>query len=200
MRSSKVPALLAVLLAGCFAQLEDQSVTISRPLCNGAPCVPGNSASLNSVLQASGYNTIKVSFGDQPLLKSSTSVGPATVTTSLMLNQAQMNMKTAGNFQQVTSLTLLAAPRMSNGTPGDDPCSGATPPCPTLATYTQATGGTANQSLVLKGNGSDLVALIDPTTHELIIEIRATGNAPSDTVWDADVSMDMALKSRANIP
>ncbi len=201
MRSSRVPALLAALLTGCFAQLEDQSVSVSRPLCNGAPCVPGNSASLNAVLQASGYNTIKVSFGDQPLLKSSTSVGPATVTTSLVLNQAQLNLKTAGgNFSQVNSLTLLAAPRMSNGTPGDDPCAGASPACPTLAVYSQATDGIANQSIVLKGNGSDLVAHIDSTTHELIIEIQATGNAPSNTTWDADVSMDMALKSRANIP
>jgi hypothetical protein len=201
MKSSRVPALLAAVLTGCFAQLEDQSVTLSRPLCNGAPCVPGNSASLNTVLQASGYNTIKVSFGDQPLLKSSTSIGPATVTTSLVLNQAQMNLKPAGgNFSQVNSLSLLAAPRMSNGTPGDDPCAGAIPACPTLAVYTQATDGIANQSIVLKGNGSDLVALIDATTHELIIEIRATGNAPSDTVWDADVAMDMALKARANIP
>ena len=52
MRSSKVPALLALLLAGCFAQLEDQSVIISRPLCSGAPCVPGGSANLNTVLRS----------------------------------------------------------------------------------------------------------------------------------------------------
>jgi hypothetical protein len=201
MRSSKVPALLAaLLLAGCFAQLEAQSVTVSRPLCNGAPCVPGGGANLNAALQASGYNTIKVSFGDQPLLKSSTSVGPATVSTSLLLNQAQFDITSAGgNFQQVTSLTLLAAPRMSTGS-GDDPCAGATPACPTLAAYSQATDGTANQTLVLKGTGSDLVALIDSTTHELIVEITASGNAPGTALWDADVSMDMALKSRANIP
>src|SRR3981189_534987 len=143
MRSSKVPALLAaLLLAGCFAQLEAQSVTVSRPLCNGAPCVPGGGANLNAALQASGYNTIKVSFGDQPLLKSSTSVGPATVSTSLLVNQAVFAMKTAGgDFQNVTSLPLLSAPRMSVGS-GDDPCAAATTPCPTLATYTKATDGT----------------------------------------------------------
>ena len=201
MRSSKVPALLAALLvAGCFAQLEDQSVTVSRPLCNGAPCVPGGGANLNAALQASGYNTFKISFGDQPLLASSTSVGPATVTTSLLLNQAQFNMTTAGgNFQQVTSFTLLRAPRMSVGS-GDDPCAGATPACPTLAVYTQATDGTANQTLLLKGNGTDLIPLINATTHELIIEITATGQAPSPALWDADASIDMALKARANIP
>src|SRR6267378_3256296 len=149
MRSSKVPALLAVLLAGCFAQLEDKSVTISRPLCNGAPCVPGSGANLNTALQASGYNTFKVSFGDQPLLKSSTSVGPATVSTSLLVNQAVFAMKTAGgDFQNVTSLTLLSAPRMSVGS-GDDPCAAATPACPTLAVYTKATDGTATQMVVL---------------------------------------------------
>ena len=43
-------------------------------------------------------------MGDQPLLKSSTSVGPATVSTSLVLNQGQFAMKTAGDFSQVTSL------------------------------------------------------------------------------------------------
>ena len=199
MRSSKVPALLAVLLAGCFAQLEDHSVSISRPLCAGAPCVPGSGANLNTALQASGYNTFKVSFGDQPLLKSSTSVGPATVSTSLLVNQAQFAMKTAGDFSAVQSLTLLRAPGMStSGNP--DPCAGVTPPCPTLAAYTQATDGTAMQTVVLKGTGIDLIPLIDPTTHELIIEIRATGNAPSTALWDADASMDMALKSRANLP
>jgi hypothetical protein len=198
MRSSKVPALLAVLLAGCFAQLEDQSVTVSRPLCNGAPCVPGSGANLNAALQASGYNTFKISFGDQPLLKSSTSVGPATVSTSLLVNQAQFAMKTAGDFSAVQSLTLLAAPSMSVS--GNDPCAGAIPACPTLAAYTQATDGTATQTLVLKGTGIDLIPLINPTTHELIVEIRASGNAPSTALWDADASMDMALKSRANLP
>jgi hypothetical protein len=198
MRSSKVPALLAVLLAGCFAQLEDRSVSISRPLCSGAPCVPGSSANLNTALQASGYNTFKVSFGDQPLLKSSTSVGPTTVSTSLVVNQAQFAMKTAGDFSAVQSLTLLAAPSMSVS--GNDPCAAATPACPTLAAYTQATDGTAMQTVVLKGTGIDLIPLINATTHELIIEIRATGNAPSTALWDADASMDMALKSRANLP
>src|SRR5882672_7380441 len=201
MRSSKVPALLAALLvAGCFAQLEDQSVTVTRPLCNGAPCVPGGGANLNAALQASGYNTFKISFGDQPLLTSSTSVGPATVTTSLLLNQAQFNMTTAGgNFQQVKSFTLLAAPAMSSGG-NPDPCAPPAPTCPTLATYTQATDGTANQTLVLKGTGADLIPLINATTHELIIEITATGQAPSPAVWDANASMDMALKARANLP
>ena len=66
--------------------------------------------------------------------------------------------------------------------------------------YSQATDGPAMQTVVLRGNGSDLVSLIDPTTHELIIEIQASGQAPSPAVWDADVSMGMALKSRANYP
>jgi hypothetical protein len=199
MRSSKVPALLAVLLAGCFAQLEDKSVTISRPLCNGAPCVPGSGANLNTALQASGYNTIKVSFGDQPLLKSSTSVGPATVSTSLLVNQAQFTMKTAGEFSQVDSLTLLRAPAMSTaGTP--DPCAPPAPACPTLAVYTKATDGPATQTLVLKGTGVDLIPLINATTHELIVEITATGQAPAPALWDADASMDMYLTSRAKFP
>jgi len=58
-------------------------------------------------------------------------------------------MKTAGDFSQVNSLTLLKAPAMSTaGTP--DPCAGATPACPTLATYTKATDVLRPRQLVLK--------------------------------------------------
>jgi hypothetical protein len=88
---------------------------------------------------------------------------------------------------------------MSTGS-GDDPCLGANPPCPTLAAYTKATDGTATQTLVLKGTGVDLIPLINATTYDLILEITATGQAPSQALWDADASMDMALKSRANLP
>jgi len=65
----------------------------------------------------------------------------------------------------------LAAPRISAGS-GDDPCAGANPACRRLAVYTQATDGTANQTLLLKGNGTYLIPLINATTHELIIEIQ----------------------------
>lgn len=200
MRNLKTIALLLLPLLGCFAQLEDQSVTIKHSLCgaSGPDCVPGNGASL-TIVQVSGSNTFTVNFGDQPLLKPSTALGPATLNTSLLVNQAAFDMITAGaDFSGVNTAQVLRAPRQSAG-PGDDPCAG-TANCPVLATYDKATDGAATRHLALKGIGSDIVKLIDPTTHQIIIEIIASGTAPSPALWNADVSMDMGLNSRVNFP
>jgi hypothetical protein len=199
MRNLRAIALLLTPLMGCYAQLENPSVTMTHPLCPaGTDCVPGGSSSL-SVIQVSGTNTFVVDFGDQPLLQSSSEIGPATVKTSLILNQALFDMTTSGaDFTGVNTIQLLSAPRESTG-PGDDPCAPPTS-CPILAAYDSSTDGTANQRIVLRGNGSDLISLIDPTTHRLVIEIQASGQAPSPPLWSADVSMDMALTSRADFP
>ena len=52
----------------------------------------------------------------------------------------------------------------------------------------------------MKANGTDLINLISQTSHSMILEIKATGTAPAPAVWNADVSLDMSLKSRANFP
>ena len=197
MRNGKLVAVLFAPLLGCYAQLEAPDVSVSHSLCSAGDCVPGGGAPL-AIIQVSGLNTFVVDFGNQPLLQPSTSIGPTTLNTSLILNQAAFDMTTSGaDFTGVTSVRLLSAPRQSTG-PGDDPCAGGT--CPTLALYQQSVDGVSNQRLVLKGNGSDLVPLIDPTSHQMIVEIQATGTAPSPPAWNATVSMDMALKSRANLP
>lgn len=200
MRNGKIIALFLAPLLGCYAQLEAPDIAVSHTLCSAGDCVPGAGQSL-TIIQVSGLNTFVVDFGNQPLLKPSNSLGPTTLNTSLILNQAAFDMKTAGgDFKGVTSVRLLRAPREANpAVPGDDPC--ATPgSCPTLALYQQSVDGVSDQRLVLKGNGSDLVSFIDQTTHQLIIEIQASGTAPAPALWNADVSMDMALKSRANFP
>ena len=202
MRNLKTIALLLLPLLGCFAQLEDQSVTIKHSLCgaSGPDCVPGSGASL-TIVQVSGSNTFTVNFGDQPLFKPSTALGPATLNTSLLINQAAFDMTTTGSgadFSGVNTAQVLAAPRQSTG-PGDDPCA-APANCPVLAIYNKATDGAATRHLALKGNGSDIVKLIDQTTHQIIIEITASGTAPTPALWNADVSMDMGLNSRANFP
>jgi hypothetical protein len=199
MRNTTVMALLLAPLVGCFAQIEDPSVVMTHPLCpTGTDCVPGGGTSL-SYFQVSGTNTFVVNFGDQPLLKSSTSVGPATVNTKLILNRAMFDMKTTNaDFTGVTSVKLVVAPRQSTG-PSDDPCAAPTN-CPVLAQYTQSPGNVANQQIVLSGNSSDLITYIDQASHQMIIEIQATGTAPTPPLWSADVSMDMAFESRANFP
>ena len=198
MRNSKAIALLIGPLVGCYAQLENPSISVSHPLCTGnTNCIPGGPGVPLSVTPAGG-NTFTVPFGDQPLLKPSSSLGPATLNTSLLMNRATFDMRTAGaDFMNVDSVTLRAALQPANP-PGSDPCATASN-CVTIATYVKSTDGTANQQIVLKGNGSDLVNYINNTSHDLTIQIQATGFAPN-TPWNADVSMDMALKARANFP
>jgi len=202
MRTLKTIVLIALpLLAGCFAQLETDGMTMTHSLCSGgSDCVPGGGASLTMV-QVSGSNTFTVAFGDQPLLKPSSELGPATLKTSLLLNGAAFDMTTTGSgadFSGVQTIQLLVAPRQSTG-PGDDPCAAPTN-CAILASYNQSTDGTAGRHLALKGNGADLINFISQSTHDLILEIKAQGTAPQPALWNADVSMDMALTSRANFP
>jgi hypothetical protein len=199
MPNRTVIALILLPLLGCFVQVENDSIVLTHNLCGtGTNCIPGGGAPL-SLIQVSGTNTFTVDFGDQPLLQPSTEVGPATLTTSLLLNQAAFDMATSGaNFNGVSSVQLVVAPRASTG-PGDDPCAAPTT-CPAIASYNQATDGVADQHITLRGNGSDMVNYIDQTAHSLIVEIKAQGTAPSAASWNADVSMDMALKSRAKFP
>jgi hypothetical protein len=197
MRNEKLIALLFAPLLGCYAQIEAPDVMMTHTLCSAGDCVPGGAAPL-SIIQVSGSNTFTVDFGDQPLLAPSTTVGPTTVNTKLILNQGAFDMKTSGgDFKNVDNAQLLA---VNPGAPASgDPCATASN-CTAIAAYTKTTDGQADQHLVLKGNGSDLVSFIRPTTHQLILEIQATGLAPSPPLWNADVSMDMSLTSRANIP
>jgi hypothetical protein len=197
MRNAKLTALLLVPLLSCYAQLEVPGVTMTHTLCSAADCVPGGGAPLN-LIQVSGANTFTVDFGDQPLLQPSNAIGPTTLKTSLILNQGAFDMKTAGgDFKNVDTVQLLAVhPGVA---PGGDPCATASN-CTAVAAYTKTTDGQADQHLVLKGNGIDLVALIDQSTHSLVLEIKASVQAPTPALWNADVSIDMSLTSRANFP
>jgi hypothetical protein len=197
MRNAKLVALLCAPLLGCFAQLDAPGIAMSHTLCSGAPCVPGGGAPL-SVIQVSGANTFVVNFGDQPLLKPSTDVGPATLKSTAVLNNGAFDMITSGtDFSGVQTVTLLA---VNPGVPNSgDPCATASN-CTTVATYDRTTDGAATAHLPLKGNASDLVKLIDQTSHTLTLEIRATGTAPSAALWNATVSIDISLNSKANFP
>ena len=111
MRNLKAISLLLLPLFGCFAQLENPDIALSHNLCGGtANCMPG--ALPLGLMQISGQNTFTVDFGDQPLLQPSTAVGPATVNTSLILGGAGIQLQNAasGDFSQVATISLLAAP------------------------------------------------------------------------------------------
>ncbi|SRR5258708_31410 len=192
-------ALLAASLVSCYAQVEDSSVVVTHSLCtpSTADCLPGGGASIS--FNASGGSTFTVNFGDVPLLKSTASFGPATLRTTLVLNRSTFNMGTPGaSFSGITQVQLLSAPRASTG-PTDDPCRPPTT-CPVIATYDKVTDGPADQQVLLKTQVANLVDLIDPTTHQIIFEVRAQGTAPAPLLWRADFALDLGIKSRAGIP
>jgi len=199
-----LPLFLPLLLAGCFAQIEDSSVSLTQPLCSSATsdCIPGAGQPL-SVVRANGTNTVTVPLGDQNFFKPETSLGPTKLVSKLVLNQATLDILTAGSdFSGVTEMTILSAPRESTG-PSDDPCApGSSPSCTTLASYTQA-GSPAGKQLILKGAGADVISLIDQTKHQLVIQVRGKGSAPgsiSAPLWNANLTVDLALKARVNFP
>ena len=198
-----LPVFLALLLGGCFAQIEDSSVSLTQPLCPTATsnCIPGAGQPL-SVIRANGTNTVTIPLGDQNFFKPETSLGPTKLVSKLVLNQATLDMLTAGSdFSGVTEMTILSAPRESTG-PSDDPCAPGSPPCTVLASYLQ-TGPPAGQQLILKGAGADVISLIDQTKHQLVIQVRGKGSAPgsiASPLWNANLTVDMALKARVTFP
>jgi hypothetical protein len=192
MRNLKAISLLILPLFGCFAQLENPDIALIHNLCGGtATCMPGGAPL--GLIQITGANTFSVDFGDQPLLQPSTSIGPATVNTVLILSGGSIQLQDAasGDFSQVTSLSLFAAPDTSTD------CSTAGT-CTVLADYVRTRDGAANQTITLKGRGVDLITFIS-TSHSMNLQLQASGTGPSGA-WNADVSMDMALKARANFP
>jgi hypothetical protein len=193
MRNLKAITLLLPLF-GCFAQVENPAITLTHNLCGGSTnCMPG--ALPLGLIQISGQNTFTVDFGDQPLLQPSSEVGPATLNTSLVLGSGAVQLQSAasGDFANVQTVSLLAAP-----TPTTD-CQSAGSNCTVLADYDRTRDGAANQSLVLKGRSVDLINYISTASHSLDLQLQATGTGPA-SAWNAEVSMDMALKSRAKFP
>jgi hypothetical protein len=187
-------------LASCYAQVEDGSVQITHSLCSPSTnnCIPGGGVAL-STFKANGNNTFTVPVADVPFLNGSKSLGPATVNTTIALNNSTFDMITAGaDFKGLTQVQLLKAPRASTG-PTDDPCA-APANCPVLAAYNQATDGVADQHVVLKSQVSNLIDFIDQTNHNIIFEVSAKGNAPQPAFWSADFTMDLGLKARAGVP
>jgi hypothetical protein len=197
MRNLKAICLLIPML-GCYAQLENPSILLTHNLCGGTTnCMPGGA--MLGLLQVSGQNTFNVDFGNQPLLKPTSDLGPTTLKTAIALNSAEFDLQpqAGADFSGVNSVSLLAAINPP-GTPGGDPCATASN-CTVIADFDKTRDGAANQKLVLRSKGIDLINLINQTNHQLMLEIQATGNGPG-TNWNADVSMDIAVTSRANFP
>ncbi len=187
--------LLALpLLAGCYAQVEDSSIILTQTqICNTAPGCAGNSTPLT--LTSNFIPKILFDLGDSGLLTSSESKqGPLTFDTSFVLNKATVTMTTASNFSGVRTVDLRAA--LSTGT-GTDPCAVISPTCKSIASYDSTRDGPATQTLVMKGSGVNLLDFQN-AMHQVTIVARATGNAPAAPTWNADLEVDVAIKSRGS--
>src|SRR5262249_2160454 len=194
MRNPKAISLLVFPLLGCFAQVENPSITVSHNLCGGTTnCMPG--AMPLDLVQISGQNTFAVNFGDQPLLKPSSDLGPTTLKTALALSgvAVQLQNPASGNFNNVNWIKLYAAPAATTD------CRTTGSNCTLLADFDRTRDGQANQTLTLRSQGTDLINYISTTSHTLVLQFNANGTGPGGA-WNADVSMDMAMTSRANFP
>jgi hypothetical protein len=63
--------------------------------------------------------------------------------------------------------------------------------------------GPADQTLLLRGQGQNMIDVINSSSHSLILEIQASGNAPgsiSVPLWNASLDLDLALTARASFP
>src|SRR3954468_2984618 len=155
MRNLKAVSLLLLPLLGCYAEVDNPSISLSHNLCGGTTnCMPGGVPL--SLIQISGQNTFSVDFGDQPLLQPSTGLGPATLKTSLILNGAsvQLQSSASGNFNQVTRISLLNAPSATTD------CSASGNNCTLLADFDSTRDGQANQTITLRGANVDLINFI----------------------------------------
>jgi hypothetical protein len=194
MRNLKAVSLLLLPLLGCYAEVENPSISLSHNLCGGTTnCMPGGLPL--GLIQISGQNTFTVDFGDQPLLQPSTGLGPTTLKTTLILNGAavQLQNSASGNFNQVTKISLLNAPTATTD------CSASGSTCTLLADFDSTRDGPANQTITLRGANIDLINFIAAATHSMNLQLQASGTGPANA-WNAEVSMDMALTSRANFP
>src|SRR2546425_12357986 len=142
MRNLKAISLLLLPLFGCFAQIENPDITLTHNLCGGTTnCMPG--ALPLGLIQISGQNTFTVNFGDQPLLQPSSSLGPATLNTSLILNGAGVRLQSSagGDFKNVAAIRLLPGPAATTD------CSASGSNCTLLADYDRNRADTADQSI-----------------------------------------------------
>ena len=196
-------AVLVAQLTGCYVQVEDDSVQVTHSLCpsSAGDCIPGGGVTPINAFNSSGSNMFTVNLGDVPLLKNSDSLGPATLHTTLELKSASFDMVTTGSgadFSGVQTVQLLSAP--SGSLSGTDPCADIAK-CKIIAVYDRSIDGMPDpRRVVMKSRIPNLVDVIDPTSHSITIEVKASGAAPKVRVWTANLTLDLGIKSSVNYP
>lgn len=184
--------LASVTLTGCYVQVEDSNVSLTHQLCAaGVDCLPGGGTDLVLGDLIPPFN---VDLGDSGILNNSeTTEGPIKFKTELMLNQMVVTTPTTGaSFDQVAVAYLQAVLN------GDTGC--VTPSnCVTIAGYDASTDGPADQIVVFKSSGVNLLDVTDGS-HTLSLMVKANGRTPAPATWTASAEFGLSLKSRASYP
>ncbi len=198
--ATRIPcaALAALALAGCFAEVEGESITYkqSLPVCagGGTSCTFQGAGPLADLLPFNvGASTeFTADLGDQEFLKPKKDLGPATLENKLTLNRTTLQMTTGASFSGIVQLKLL---QLTSGRPCTAAC--AAPGCQELATYDQARDGPATDTVVLKGSSVNMLDLM--SGGQLTLCVVGRGTPPSQD-WRADATLDLKLVAHASLP
>lgn len=185
----------AVALAGCYAELADDSVTMRRslPVCDTGvtSCtfrgVPLALRTLVPIAIAGGATEFTLDLGTD-FFKAETTAGPLTMHGSLVLRGATLQMTTAGaSFDGIDHLEIVQMPVAG--------CTGACQPR-IVASYDRLAGATPNPTtLTLTGTGANL---LDMGGSQITIRLVASGTLPTID-WAADVTLQGKFSERATL-
>jgi hypothetical protein len=192
--------LASTLLAGCYAQVQDSSVSLTQTeICGGSSqCIGGG---INLGVLSTLIPPVPINLGDSGILTESQSKqGPVTFNGNLTLNQIVLTMDptsvaAGANFSKIQTVQAYAA---LNGDTCSNPSGNSN--CRSIASFDSPTGPPApGTTLVLTGDPS--VNLLDVTNggHQLSVVVNAKGNAPAGT-WNASLELDMGISARASFP
>jgi hypothetical protein len=172
-RTAPLLAAAALLASGCFAQLEEKSLVIRRPLGYTIPgATSAVSLDLPDVVFDVGDITIDGSSKDSQL----------TIKTATLILPGGASATFSGITDGVLEVTA----------PND-------PSLPAVAlTYDKARDGPAGTTLVMSGNpDANVLAYLQQKT--LAMHIKLNGQAPIEA-WTADLAIDFYLLGKIRFP
>ena len=187
---SLASALAALALTGCYAQIEDQSVSITKACDGGSDCtfsgIPTALQELIPISLASGSTDVAIDLGDQDFLKPEKELGPLTLRSNLGVDQVVVQSHGGVPLDGIQSLRVTQVSSVGcTGLCGDT----------VVATYERPTNGPPDPTrLVLQGNPN--VNLLQFGT-KLAIRLEASGRLP-DVNWSADLTVEGHLEARAD--
>jgi hypothetical protein len=150
-------------------------------------------------LPAQAATDFTLDLGDQALLKADRKEGPIDLKGNLKVKQAVLTMGIPGtSFSGVAQFQIMQLPFATAGSqpgPSFDPCANPTD-CRLVASYDRDLDGPAEDKLVLRGSGVNLLAL---SGSQVTLRFVASGALPT-AGWNAVLKLDTEFKAHASFP